>query len=199
MPAPEVPAELFKANISVNAWSVAIEDLYKVRVTQPPPRSSSPTTCRPAPNVSSISSPPEMRFFASTLVDVSPDGRFALVSPITRDESDLVVVTIAERSDSRGSSSFVQGDRQMPNALPRRVEHGVRHGRRRTSDADLADLACAKRACSSANVRVDQLALGVAELDRLRSGSHSGLQSGKVSRIPGRVIHSGDRWGVVAL
>jgi hypothetical protein len=32
------------------------------------------------------------RFFASTLIDVAPDASSVLVSPVARDESDLVVV-----------------------------------------------------------------------------------------------------------
>ena len=36
--------------------------------------------------------PPGMKFFATTPVDVAPDQRSALVSPVARDESDLVVV-----------------------------------------------------------------------------------------------------------
>jgi hypothetical protein len=33
-----------------------------------------------------------MKFYAATLVDVSPDGRCVLVSSVVRDESDLVIV-----------------------------------------------------------------------------------------------------------
>jgi hypothetical protein len=36
--------------------------------------------------------PAGMKFFATTPVDVAPDRRSALVSPVARDESDLVVV-----------------------------------------------------------------------------------------------------------
>ena len=104
MPTQGGPAELFKANISVNAWSVAKEDLYEVRVRPAAASQLLAHNLQTGAERLLYTFPPEMRFFASTLVDVSPDGRFALVSPITRDESDLVVVDgYAERSDSRGS------------------------------------------------------------------------------------------------
>ena len=92
MPTAGGPAELFKANIREGTWSLTKEDLYEVRVR------SGATAELVAHNLQTreerllYTFPPRMEFFAANFIDVSPDGRFALVSPITRDESDLVVV-----------------------------------------------------------------------------------------------------------
>ena len=92
MPTQGGPAELFKANIPTGAWSLAKEELYEVRVRPGAAAELVAHNLQTRAERLLHTFPAHMEFFAPNLVDISPDGRFALVSPITRDESDLVLV-----------------------------------------------------------------------------------------------------------
>ena len=92
MPTQGGPAELFKANIREGEWSLAEEDLYQVRVRTGAAPQLVAHNLQTRTERLLYTFPPTMDFFAANFVDISPDGRFALVSPIIRDESDLVIV-----------------------------------------------------------------------------------------------------------
>ena len=92
MPTQGGPAELFKANIREGEWSLAEEDLYQVRVRTGAAPQLVAHNLQTRTERLLYTFPPTMDFFAANFVDISPDGRYALVSPITRDESDLVIV-----------------------------------------------------------------------------------------------------------
>jgi Tol biopolymer transport system component len=92
MPTQGGPAELFKADIRPGEWSLTEEDLYQVRVRPGAAPQLVAHNLQTRMERLLYTFPRTMDFFAANFVDISPDGRFALVSPITRDESDLVVV-----------------------------------------------------------------------------------------------------------
>jgi Tol biopolymer transport system component len=82
--------ELFKSNI--DSWSIGVGYLYELkrRPGLPPLIIAYDLQTRAEREVGEL--PAQMRFFASQRIDVAPDGRSALISPISRDESDLVMV-----------------------------------------------------------------------------------------------------------
>ena len=92
MPTQGGPAELFKGNMITGTWSLTKEDLYEVRLRPGAAPQLVAHNLQTRAERLVYTFPPQMEFFASNVVDISPDGRFALVSPVTRDESDLVVV-----------------------------------------------------------------------------------------------------------
>ena len=85
-------AEIFKKGISETAWSLAAEELYKLRVQPRNPAQLVAHSLQTSAERLVFTFPTGMKFFATTPVDVAPDQRSALVSPVARDESDLVVV-----------------------------------------------------------------------------------------------------------
>jgi hypothetical protein len=88
MPTQGGPAELFKADIRVGEWSLTEKDLYQVRVRPGAAPQLVAHNLQTRTERLLYTFAPTIDFFAANFVDISPDGRFALVSPITRDESD---------------------------------------------------------------------------------------------------------------
>jgi dipeptidyl aminopeptidase/acylaminoacyl peptidase len=94
MPVNGAVEELFQPDVGSNAWALSAEEVYLIR--QGPGQGRQLLAYNPLsqqPRVV-LDFPPAMVFYAARWLDVSLDGRFALVSPVARDESDIMIVNI---------------------------------------------------------------------------------------------------------
>jgi len=92
MPTKGGSAEVFKKGIDETAWSLTTEELYELRVRTGSAAQLLAHNLQTRAERLIYEFPAAVRFYATPLVDVSPDRRSALVSPVARDESDLVIV-----------------------------------------------------------------------------------------------------------
>jgi dipeptidyl aminopeptidase/acylaminoacyl peptidase len=84
--------ELFQPDVVSSAWALTAADLYVITQEQNLRRQLIAYDLRTRERRAILDLPPSIAFYSSTWLDVHPDGSSALLSPLVRDQSDLVVV-----------------------------------------------------------------------------------------------------------
>jgi dipeptidyl aminopeptidase/acylaminoacyl peptidase len=84
--------ELFQPNVTGNSWTLSAEALFVLRLRPGQASEIAAYDLQSRTERVVFRFPSEMRTFSGQWLDVTADGRFALIAPLIRDESDLVVV-----------------------------------------------------------------------------------------------------------
>jgi hypothetical protein len=84
--------ELFQPNVPGNSWTLSAEAMFVLRLRPGQASEIAAYDLQSRKERVVFRFPSEMRTFSGQWLDVTADGRIALISPLIRDESDLVVV-----------------------------------------------------------------------------------------------------------